>query len=1069
MPVRRIRAVGGLSTDASALDQPEALRTASNVLLHRAGTIQPRPGFGDETGVAARSTDYRPIALVPFDGGVVVQSADGNALGYRLEKLDADTQYTGSAIPPDETFHGRSAFAEARGALYYTTSTGVRKLEAIGDSATKPAGMPTDYMPFVGIVLPGAGTSTRFAVDTQSVVAYRYVWVSESDGYVRRSAPSSRTVIDNASSDDTRITIFPRMYLPAGIAAGDRVEIYRTLNVAPETSDPGDEMFLATSYTVATADVVNGYIPARTVWDATPDAMLGEALYTNVSQQGILGSNERPPLAKALARWSRCLWLGNTTERASLALEVASVFDASYADSWRDGLHFSTKTVDFTSGSPTVVPTSVAGLKVGQYVSDSTTTQGPLTAGTRVPALTKIESITTIITISSHSDITTGGSADYLEFTGIPSTSTGVGAADTWRRIKWDASLTSIGLAAVGADANAAAANLATAIATTFSRDVTIAVLSGTAAGAEVRITDAEGHGVPITISETNPGAVTVSYELTMSANALASGSSVTMYAHDYVEIDGVEFYFGDEGGGSITGATGGVTPRVIGIDNAISGSETSLTLARKAVVGIMYAVSSYTIAGGTSFDVLAIADDTVASTPLWYLAEEKIGQTGFLLLRRTPGGAAVTFDAPVRPAAFRPLASSLTSESGERPARLWYSKPDEPEAFPPVNYIDVGDVRSAILALVPLDDVLLVWKEDGLFRVTGSPPGGWVVDEVQASGVPVRLLAPGVTTTLDDVCYAWTDRGVVRTAGDAVQVISTDVAAELRPYQQLFPRGNTSTKRGAYMFSHPRLGLVILAVPSAASDDSAAVWYVLHAASGRWSTWARTDRCAAYDPAEDRAIVAPNVSAWKALYERSDEDAAASYHDAELSSLSGTLTGGTSLVIAVADFAPWTPAAGDVVRVTLGDGVAWRRVTDVSSDGTDYTLTLEAAGTSAGSVEWRQRIPSAVEWQAQRLPGVGCRWQEEHVHLESDASAYVSTWPLVVGGTVGGQTSTVTVTATITPAGARSTVQRIGVPRDMVRAFDLFPRIEIACAGVLWRLAEINLHVTPQSQRIAR
>src|SRR5690606_35376856 len=105
-------------------------------------------------------------------------------------------------------------------------------------------------------------------------------------------------------------------------------------------------------------------------------------------------------------------------------------------------------------------------------------------------------------------------------------------------------------------------------------------------------------------------------------------------------------------------------------------------------------------------------------------------------------GGDAFDVDAS-RPAAFRPTGDSLESNDGKRPARLWYSKPDEPEAFPPVNFIDIGDAESRILDLTALDDVLLVWKDDGLFRVTGAPPNGWVVDEIQAGKTPLRLLVP--------------------------------------------------------------------------------------------------------------------------------------------------------------------------------------------------------------------------------------------------------------------------------------------------------------------------------------
>ena len=68
-------------------------------------------------------------------------------------------------------------------------------------------------------------------------------------------------------------------------------------------------------------------------------------------------------------------------------------------------------------------------------------------------------------------------------------------------------------------------------------------------------------------------------------------------------------------------------------------------------------------------------------------------------------------------------------TEAEDRANRLYFSDPDEPESVPLLNYVDIGAQQSPILALVPLRNALLVFKSDGVWRVTGYGPTNWTVD----------------------------------------------------------------------------------------------------------------------------------------------------------------------------------------------------------------------------------------------------------------------------------------------------------------------------------------------------
>lgn len=931
MAVRRIRAGGGLSTDPSALDQPEGLRVADNVLLHRPGTIQPRPGFGDTTGIASRVADHRPIAIVPFGGDLVVQNYDSVLDQVGLNKGSADASFSSGESLALPSVNGVSSFMEARGSLYYTSAEGVKKLADIADTATTKAGAWMTYQPPELSTAPATDIENA-ALEVDTSVAYRWCVVrTDANGYEIRSAPSSRTVwasLSDASYPNGLNMNVGEIYLPPEAAEGDVLELYRTPNSGDRTADPGEDYYLVGEYTVTSADISAGSIV--TVWeDNVKDHELGAALYTSSAQFGALSSKEIPPYTASLAWWGGVAWAGYLFERALETVTLAKVafYDTGAAVAVNEdtglctlegaytGVSGNTLTGVTFPGSPSVL--GWGSLLAGQWISDT----NPTSSLGRIPLGTRIVSF--------------------------------------------------------------------------------------------------------------DEGAQTITLDQTPSGTG-------DFNAGDIVEIQSVEFY---------AYASEGLSSRWFDVTH----SDLYQSREYQAALSLARAVTAY-FAGA------------VTPPPAVYAFKDEVsvnGDGGLVFLAASPG-TQFTLQS-IRGSAFVPdLTTEITVEPTERAGGIAWSAPQEPEAWPPANTLTVGQRHRAVLAMVPTRDALLVWKEDGLYAITGAPPSSWVVNEVDSS---LRLVAPEAVCVLDGVCFALTDRGVVAATAGGVQIVSGPIASDLRAYTRLLPRDNADHKRAFWMVAHQRLGLVVLGVGESADADYTDTEYVFHArASGRWSRWPRADRCAAYDPAEDRMVVSPGIDAWELLYERTVATAGA-HTDVVLSLLSASRSG-SDVTISVASFGGYEPRPGDVLRDS--EGLETDRVTAVSTVGSDYVLTVTGTGVTS-TVSWFQSIPCTVEWQPQHLPGRGSRWQEVHVTLESDASAYVDAWPLDVGGQPSEATSASTVTATVTSSGAPYQAIRVGLPRAIVRAYQMGPRIEVSCAGVLWRVAELALHVTGQSRRIRR
>lgn len=1082
----------GLHTDPSALTVPPgALRRADNVLLHRPGTIQPRPGFGDVTGASPSGAAYVAIGGRVYDGDVVVQDydADGEPV-HRLRRLSTTTAYQNEATATRDVtplyphLGARVGLAEMRGNLYVATAAGVFKLSAATDTDLIVAGSWTDYHTYE----PWArlGSSDRYAVGTQKAVSYRYCWVRiDANGYEARSAPSPRIVLRNSSASTTAIAGVSRLYLPRGVRAGDLLELYRTANIL-HTSDPGDEHFGTTRYAVTAADVEATYIDVGAIWDALLDEERGAALYTNASQGGILTANEPPPTCKQIAAFGDVMWFGNVREREALIIEPIQIYDTAKNEYALQGIHFSSQSVT-TAGSTTLTLTDPTGLKVGQYVTEG---NPPENAGsgdfevvegdrTHFQAQTTITALSSSIVVETNANISDG---DTIELTDL----TSIAALPKWT---WKTSGALANEMNIGADAGESADNLADAINATTTEVYGAGVITATSDSVDtVTIVSGDGHGLDVTLTQANPGAVSTSYQATLSAAAKTS-TSATGYFWDAIEINGARFYIGTGAGTLViahyedSAASGGdIAHRVVNIDTTALGSTTNLDQCKEFAKNLADAINAVAIRGGT-LGVRAYLDDvqTISTSYANDLNDQEAGPAAIVLIAEDPTDS-VSFEALVRPAGWRTQSSGqIDAGSGTRRNRVYYSKPSEPEAVPSVNYVDIGSREEDILALVPLENALLVFKSDGVWRITGAAPNGWVVDELDLS---VRLLTGDMVQVADNVAWALTDRGLLAfTEGGAVKGpngtprdFAAPIRDEMRTAQAVAVdmRAASTIPLPFWMAHHRRLGLLLVAVGTSAASTAADDIWVYHLGADAWTRWDRADYAAIWDHNEDRMLVSPSTgSSGQLLYEREGETAA-TYYDRTVDTIDTSPISVSSNVLTwpKADFDGETPKAGDVIYLqTFAEGGT--RVTAVEDNGSDWGITVEDAGGASGSIDavWYQAIACALEWQAQHLPGRSARWGT--AQLEWLEGTYLlpglTELALTVGGRSQRDASAQTITASQSADLDRSGVTVVGLPRNVVRAKHLFPYLALTEAGTLWRLSGLTLEGRTESQRVAR
>lgn len=940
----------GLILDQNIIvPQNGAMRTATNCIVDQPGIVRARQTNDLHL---AKAGDFRPRAMRVFGGEIVAISSDGS--DWQIE--DEGAVLTGNATPPTQAQIPR--MAESRSTLYHTSTTGIRRLTS-GDSATLPAG-----------------------VEPMRPLAQGSVAVSPQLGATLAGGPLPGTPLEG------------RVYLGADVLEGDIFEWYKTLGATSYvvwavirrtdangytrrsvpvrvyiggTALPSTDAFLWQTYTVTAADVAAGYFVTERLVSSVPveayvfipttinDDLLGEALYTNPSQQGALGAKYAPPLAAELALWSGCMWYGNTVSKHRLTVSITN-----------------------TSGSTNtanVDDTNPIGLL------------GAITAGTLAN-----------VTTTSGSPNVTGLADDFEKFLRV-----GMFITDA---------------------TNSTAATAGTA----FPADTLL--VSWTAGVA--------------------PGTV----DLVVSKNATATGARDVLIG-DVISVGGRNFYAWaqDEIWSPDVNLASG--RRVFGVANT--------TLTATGRLSYTAATLAYAINYESIYDPTFAIRAVLLGEP--YVYSTTVSAPADLLLEEIGIGGSSFSVTCSSPEAISPNAEDLTSESDPEPGRLWWSEIDEPEAVPLPNFFRVGLPDRPILALTPLRSGLLVWKTDGLFRVTGNAPDSWRVDVIDDH---LRLITSGAVDVDDGMAYAWTDSGMVRATESGAEIIS-------QPVDELFSAYAASVLDdpslvGSWVVAWRLQNLVLVGLQG---GGGAEIVLAISTVTGAWSTfWERTPEeiyCATYDPIAAR-LYWSRESAWEVrIFDRACTGSDRAY------SLTGATCSSpfTTVVVSYVNAGTWLPRAGDWVSRTSILSTTYARITEVVGGASDWTITLATplGGASGEGVTFTgfEGLACVMDWQNVGPAGAWERVREMQAHIDGEQSGGN---PGTIHLEMGGSTSLTAVAVTSgDPPQPTSTARpyRYGVPRAIARNAHLFPRVAINAFGYAWRLHALAVVGEAQSDRVRR
>lgn len=296
--------IAGLNTNPN---QYSAVSDGSLVIANNA--VINRPGLADCRRGNKQYSELADISkLFKYKDTLLAFTTD--TLWY--DNAGTFTAYAGTFSQPAADYKMRGIQASSN--FYFTTSAGIYKINSLTDTP-KSAGIPP--------ALDGTATLDGSAgfLDNNHGVAYRIVLgVKDPNNNLLLGAPSQRVIVYNTAGAARNVQL--TFTLPAGLTTSYFYQIYRSYDVTSTSLVPADELFLVNEGNPSSADITAKSI---TVVDNTPFDLMGESLYTNATQQGIIKSNYPPPFCKDFDVYKNYCFFANTKQKQSYSLKVVAI------------------------------------------------------------------------------------------------------------------------------------------------------------------------------------------------------------------------------------------------------------------------------------------------------------------------------------------------------------------------------------------------------------------------------------------------------------------------------------------------------------------------------------------------------------------------------------------------------------------------------------------------------------------------------------------------------------------------------------------------------------------------
>ena len=290
---------------------------------------------------------------------------------------------------------------------------------------------------------------------------------------------------------------------------------------------------------------------------------------------------------------------------------------------------------------------------------------------------------------------------------------------------------------------------------------------------------------------------------------------------------------------------------------------------------------------------------------------------------------------------------TSVPSTNERSKNRVYISKPQQPESVPTLNYIDLGSADKEILRGLALRDSCFVFKEDGIFRITGESISSFQATLFDNTAV---LKVKESAVELNNQIFCFSDQGIVAVSDAGVQVLSRPIEEDLKKLQSSnYPNFGTASFGIGYESERKYIFYTV----SQTDDTKGTQAYIYNVFTDTWTTWTGTRTCGIVNPVDDKLYLGSGDTTSKYVYQERKAYDIFDNADEEFGVTISEIT--SSTVVIVSD------AADLVVGQTLAQSSSKKGVITIIA-GTTITLD-RAVSFSTGSATAYNPIATQVKY----------------------------------------------------------------------------------------------------------
>jgi hypothetical protein len=295
-------------------------------------------------------------------------------------------------------------------------------------------------------------------------------------------------------------------------------------------------------------------------------------------------------------------------------------------------------------------------------------------------------------------------------------------------------------------------------------------------------------------------------------------------------------------------------------------------------------------------------------------------------------------------------LQSSGTDNSSTNdvnPNRVYFSKTQQPEAVPILNYLDAGVATDPIYRIIPLRDSVFVLKAAAIYRIIGEDPTSLRISLFDNT---VSLIATESAVEMNNQIYCYTDQGMCAVSDNGIQIISRQIEDQIQQSEilsnfQTFSFGVSYEVDRKYIFYCKKIE----------TDTYPTHAYVFNFFTNAWTKYINNRSCGI---TFDNRLYMGGVDGYiyKERKQLNSSDYVDDVYNVTINSISGN-------VITLAS------ATNVAVNMVLAKGNIFSVITEVNGN----NVTVESGvGFTAGSAFVYEAIESTIVWSQNSIQNPG-------------------------------------------------------------------------------------------------